>query len=177
MRTYTGAVQWFAAARLLPPASRITWEEVGRRDVRQWIAGLLDTYSAAYASNQFRALQQSFKWLADLADEEGFMGAVRYPRSAGRQVRKQALRSRADTVTPRRGARCRQRRWPALRAAADPARCNACPGARSQPAALPGAPPQDAGAMPQAGRTFSACGPFCPWVVSNSTFWFSSSDL
>ena len=32
-------------------------------------------------------------------------------------------------------------------------------------------------AMPQSGRTFSACGPFCPWVVSNSTFWFSSSDL
>ena len=26
------------------------------------------------------------------------------------------------------------------------------------------------------GRTFSACGPFCPWVVSNSTFWFSSSE-
>jgi hypothetical protein len=32
------------------------------------------------------------------------------------------------------------------------------------------------GVMRQAGRTFSACGPFCPWVVSNSTFWFSSSD-
>jgi hypothetical protein len=31
--------------------------------------------------------------------------------------------------------------------------------------------------MRQSGRTFSACGPFCPWVVSNSTFWFSSSDL
>ena len=30
--------------------------------------------------------------------------------------------------------------------------------------------------IPQTGRTFSACGPFCPWVVSNSTFWFSSSD-
>ncbi len=29
----------------------------------------------------------------------------------------------------------------------------------------------------QSGRTFSACGPFCPCVVSNSTFWFSSSDL
>ena len=29
----------------------------------------------------------------------------------------------------------------------------------------------------QSGRTFSACGPFCPWVVSNSTFWFSFSDL
>jgi len=22
--------------------------------------------------------------------------------------------------------------------------------------------------------TFSACGPFCPWVMSNSTFWPSS---
>ena len=31
--------------------------------------------------------------------------------------------------------------------------------------------------MRQSGRTFSAWGPFCPWVVSNSTFWFSSSDL
>jgi hypothetical protein len=30
--------------------------------------------------------------------------------------------------------------------------------------------------MRQSGRTFSACGPFCPWVVSNSTFWFSFSD-
>ena len=29
----------------------------------------------------------------------------------------------------------------------------------------------------QSGRTFSACGPFCPRVVSNSTFWFSFSDL
>jgi hypothetical protein len=39
------------------------------------------------------------------------------------------------------------------------------------------APWEDAGVMRQTGRTFSACGPFCPWVVSNSTFWFSSSDL
>src|SRR3954465_16090953 len=29
----------------------------------------------------------------------------------------------------------------------------------------------------QRGRTFSACGPFGPWVTSNSTFWFSSRDL
>ena len=33
-----------------------------------------------------------------------------------------------------------------------------------------------AGVVSQSGRTFSACGPFCPWVVSNSTFWFSFSD-
>ena len=37
--------------------------------------------------------------------------------------------------------------------------------------------PGDAGVMGQTGRTLTACGPFCPWVVSNSTFWFSSSDL
>ena len=36
--------------------------------MQQWVAWLLDRYSAAYASNQFRALQQFFKWLA--AEEE-----------------------------------------------------------------------------------------------------------
>lgn len=57
-------------------------------------------------------------------------------------------------------------------------RHQAVPNART---ALTPAGPGPAGApqypMPQSGRTFSACGPFCPWVVSNSTFWFSSSDL
>ena len=28
----------------------------------------------------------------------------------------------------------------------------------------------------QTGRTFSACGPFWPWVMSNSTRWFSSNE-
>ena len=47
-----------------------------------------------------------------------------------------------------------------------------------QPAGPASAPPWRHGALfLQSGRTFSACGPFCPWVVSNSTFWFSSSDL
>jgi hypothetical protein len=45
-----------------------------------------------------------------------------------------------------------------------------------QPTALASAPREDAGRQRQSGRTFSACGPFCPWVVSNSTFWFSFSD-
>ena len=43
-------------------------EDAGKRDVQQGVAWLLDRYSAAYASNQFRALQQFFKWLA--AEEE-----------------------------------------------------------------------------------------------------------
>jgi len=53
VRTYTEAVQWFAA-RLLQ-AGRTRWEEVSRQDVQGWIVWLLELYSAAYASNQFRA--------------------------------------------------------------------------------------------------------------------------
>jgi site-specific recombinase XerD len=63
VRTYTEAVQWFVAAYLLPKADRAGWEEVTRQDVQRWIARLLGRYSAAYASNQFRALRQFFKWL------------------------------------------------------------------------------------------------------------------
>jgi site-specific recombinase XerD len=45
-------------------ASRAGWEQVSGHDIRRWMAWLLDRYSAAYASNQYRALQQFFKWLA-----------------------------------------------------------------------------------------------------------------
>jgi hypothetical protein len=59
--TYTEAVQWFAAAHLLAGACPARWEQVRKKDVQQWIALLLGRYSPAYASNQFRALQQFFK--------------------------------------------------------------------------------------------------------------------
>ena len=64
IRTYTEAVQWFAAAHLLRRDSRDTWEQVDSHDIQQWMSWLLDRYSSAYASNQYRALQQFFKWLA-----------------------------------------------------------------------------------------------------------------
>jgi integrase/recombinase XerD len=64
VRTYTEAVQWFAAAYLLREPRHTRWEEVGRQDVQRWIVWLLERYSAAYASNQYRGLQQFFKWLA-----------------------------------------------------------------------------------------------------------------
>ena len=35
VRTYTEAVQWFAAARLLAGAGRTSWEEVGKQDVQR----------------------------------------------------------------------------------------------------------------------------------------------
>ena len=64
IRNYTEAVQWFAAARLPGQASRVGWEQVDGQDIQRWMVWLLDRYSSAYASNQYRALQQFFKWLA-----------------------------------------------------------------------------------------------------------------
>ncbi len=63
IRTYAEAVQWFAAY-LLEQAGRASWEQVDCQDIQLWMAWLLDRYSNAYASNQYRALQQFFKWLA-----------------------------------------------------------------------------------------------------------------
>jgi hypothetical protein len=65
VRTYTEAVQWFAAAHLIPRTSRTRWDEVDGHDVQRWLVHLLTRYSDAYASNQFRALQQFFRWLAE----------------------------------------------------------------------------------------------------------------
>ena len=49
-----------------PPAcpARASREQVDSQDIQQWMASLLGRYSNAYASNQYRALQQFFKWLA-----------------------------------------------------------------------------------------------------------------
>jgi site-specific recombinase XerD len=57
----TEAVRWFAATCLpgLPG-----WEQVSSQDIQRWMAWLLDRHSSAYASNQYRARQQFFKWLA-----------------------------------------------------------------------------------------------------------------
>ncbi len=67
----------------LPPACcRTGWEEVCRQDVQEWMAWLLGRYSAAYASNQFRALQQFFKWVAaeeEVPDPMAGMGPPRVP--------------------------------------------------------------------------------------------------
>jgi site-specific recombinase XerD len=64
IRTYTEAVRWFAATSLPGHASRASWEQVSSQDIQRWMAWLLARYSTAYASNQYRALQQFFKWLA-----------------------------------------------------------------------------------------------------------------
>jgi integrase/recombinase XerD len=76
---YTEAVAWFAAARLLGDG-KTGWQQAGRRDVQEWMAWLLERYSDAYASNQYRALQQFFKWLAAEEDLPDPMAGLHPPR-------------------------------------------------------------------------------------------------
>jgi hypothetical protein len=56
IQTCTEAVRWFAATCLPGLAG---WEQVSSQDVQRWMAWLLDRYSSAYASNQYRALRSS----------------------------------------------------------------------------------------------------------------------
>jgi hypothetical protein len=86
VRTYTEAVQWFAAAHLRREGNRTGWEEVGKRDMQEWVAWLLGRYSAAYASNQYRALQQFFRWLAVEEEIPDLMVGLKPPRVLDKPV-------------------------------------------------------------------------------------------
>src|ERR1039458_3606761 len=86
VRTYTDAVRWFAAAHLRRQASCTRWEQVGRQDVQRWIVWLLERYSSAYASNQYRALQQFFRWLAAEEELPDPMDGMRPPRVPAKPV-------------------------------------------------------------------------------------------
>jgi site-specific recombinase XerD len=86
IRTYTEAVQWFAATGLPRRADRANWEQVTSRDIQQWMTWLLDRYSTAYASNQYRALQQFFKWLAAEDELPDPMQGLQPPHVAGQLV-------------------------------------------------------------------------------------------
>ena len=76
--------------RRRPPAAsqagRTGWEQAGKQDVQQWMVWLLGRYSAAYASNQFRALQQFFKWLAAEEEIGDPMAGLRPPHVPDRPV-------------------------------------------------------------------------------------------
>jgi site-specific recombinase XerD len=86
IRAYTEAVQWFAAEHLLRRTSRDDWEQVDGKDIQHWMAWLLDRYSDAYASNQYRALQQFFKWLAAEDDIPDPMAGLQPPKVTAKLV-------------------------------------------------------------------------------------------
>jgi integrase len=79
IRLYTETAAWFAAARLLGQAGKTSWEQADRRDVQEWMAWLLGKYSDAYAGNQYRALQQFFKWLSAEEDLPDPMAGLQPP--------------------------------------------------------------------------------------------------
>jgi site-specific recombinase XerD len=86
IRTYTEAVRWFAATCLPGQGSRASWEQVSSQDIQRWMAWLLDRYSSAYASNQYRALQQFFKWLAAEDQLPDPMTRLRPPRVTAKLI-------------------------------------------------------------------------------------------
>ena len=86
VRMYTEAVQWFAAAHLIPQTSRTRWEQVSGQDIQRWMVWLLGRYSESYASNQYRALQQFFRWWAGEEDLPDPMARLRPPRVTGKLI-------------------------------------------------------------------------------------------
>ena len=86
VRTYTEAVAWFAAAHLIARTSCTRWEQVSGHDVQRWLVHLLTLYSDAYASNQFRALQQFFRWLAEEEQLPDPMARLRAPKVSEKLV-------------------------------------------------------------------------------------------
>ena len=77
---YTSTVRWFAADYLLGQAGKTSWDQADARDIQQWMVHLLDRYSSAYASIQFRALRQFFKWRAAEDDSPDPMTRLRAPK-------------------------------------------------------------------------------------------------
>src|SRR5690348_17017397 len=64
---YLGAARALAAWLLVETDVR-AWDQVRKAHLETWIGQLLDERSAGHASNQYRAVQQLFKWLT--AEEE-----------------------------------------------------------------------------------------------------------
>jgi site-specific recombinase XerD len=77
---YTSAVRWFGAGYLAGQPGKTSWEQVDAQDIQRWISQLLGRYSGAYASIQFRALRQFFKWRAAEDDLPDPMARLRAPK-------------------------------------------------------------------------------------------------
>ena len=73
-------MRWFAAGYLAGEPGRTSWEQVDAQDVQRWMSQLLHRYSGAYASIQFRALRQFFKWRAGEEQLPDPMARLRAPK-------------------------------------------------------------------------------------------------
>jgi len=89
-RIYTEAAAWLGWEAIADPAVN-AWPDVTRGHVRQHMANLTGKHSPAYASNQFRALQQFWRFLAEEYDMPSVMGR---DEAAGRAIQGGARHSR-----------------------------------------------------------------------------------
>ncbi|WP_239646101.1 tyrosine-type recombinase/integrase [Nocardiopsis valliformis] len=140
---YRESVAWFAAEHLLAGgqptdidhryetsadtcADMVTfepvrdWELVNRVHIRSWLARLhRREYSSSYVNNQYRCLQQFFKWLADEEEIGDPMRKVKAPKVVAKPVPVfedgeidrilKMPRSRNDRGAAKRGDACRLR--------------------------------------------------------------------
>jgi site-specific recombinase XerD len=83
VRIYTDATERFANWLTGQPDGEMdpaeAWEDVERSDIQNWIVSLLDTRSPGYANNQFRAIQQFFKWWAEEEELPNLMLGMKPP--------------------------------------------------------------------------------------------------
>jgi len=86
IRIYTEAPRWFAAAHLLPETDKTRWGQVDTQDVQRWVVWLLRHYSQTYAYQQYRSLQQFFRWLATEDEIANPMARLRAPKVADKPV-------------------------------------------------------------------------------------------
>ena len=86
IRIYTEAPRWFAAAHLLHATGKTRWEQVETQDVQRWIVWLLRHYSQTSACQQYRSLQQFFRWLAAEDEIADPMARLRAPKVAEKPV-------------------------------------------------------------------------------------------
>jgi integrase/recombinase XerD len=75
IRTYTDAASW-----LWRELDVDEWQQVTKAHIRSHVASIIERYSKSYASNQFRALQQFFRFLADEEDITNPMLGMKPPK-------------------------------------------------------------------------------------------------
>jgi site-specific recombinase XerD len=76
IHTYLTAARWFAAEGL----DVTDWSQVTSKHIKLWTARLVKEYSDSYASNQFRSLQQFFKWYAEEEEVPNVMLGIKPPK-------------------------------------------------------------------------------------------------
>jgi site-specific recombinase XerD len=84
VRIYTDAAERFANWLIEWPGDDDTdpaesWEEVDKKHVQAWMISLLEERAAGYANNQYRSVQQFFKWWAEEEDAPNPMLGMKPP--------------------------------------------------------------------------------------------------